>query len=373
MANRLAQVRAERGWKKARLVRELRTAAARRNEALPKDESLGRRIAVWENQDGAVGAFYCDLLCEVYGLPAAELGLIEPPAAADPTPALGELHERLTFARLDAGLVGLLRDQTQSLRLLDRRLGAVSLFRQTTAHAEQIQDLIRFALPDSSRAAAADELGQAASLAGWQALDMGRLAEAWRLYETAKSAAREGGRTAVLGYVRAEQAYVLLDAGRNADALSLVRDVRQRDGSALPPVLRAWVQAAEGEVLAALGDRDSALRALDAAADDLPAQAADPDLPFLMLDSGHLARWRGHCLARLGEETAIESLTAALGTMADGQYGRAEAGLRVDLAIAFKARGDTTEARVHAQRAADLAGRTGSQRQRRRIGQLLAA
>jgi hypothetical protein len=99
----------------------------------------------------------------------------------------------------------------------------------------------------------------------------------------------------------------------------------------------------------------------------------DRSLPYVMLGAGHLARWRGHCLARLSEEQAIEDLTSALGLMGVGQYGRAEAGLRVDLALAFRARGDATESRHHAQRAADVAGRTGSERQRRRIAELLIA
>ncbi|TDQ52992.1 hypothetical protein EV190_105109 [Actinorugispora endophytica] len=42
----------------------------------------------------------------------------------------------------------------------------------------------------------------------------------------------------------------------------------------------------------------------------------------------------------------------------------------VDLAFALTARGDTTEARRHAQRAADLARTTGSVRQRVRIAKL---
>jgi hypothetical protein len=59
--------------------------------------------------------------------------------------------------------------------------------------------------------------------------------------------------------------------------------------------------------------------------------------------------------------------------MGEGQYGRAEVGLRVDLALAFAARGDVGDSQAHARRAAELAGRTGSVRQRRRIAQLLAA
>jgi hypothetical protein len=150
----------------------------------------------------------------------------------------------------------------------------------------------------------------------------------------------------------------------------LIRSAREQSGTEIPPVLRAWLHAAEGEALAILSDRAGAFRALDAAADALP-EVPDVELPYVMLDAGHLARWRGHCLARLGEGSAIEDLTAALAVMGEGRYGRAEVSLRVDLALALKARGDAKEARVQARRAAELAGRTGSQRQRRRIGELL--
>jgi tetratricopeptide (TPR) repeat protein len=269
--------------------------------------------------------------------------------------------------------VDLLRGQTQSIRLLDRRLGGPSIYQQTTAHVEQIENLVRFALPSTQREAAADELGQAAALAGWQALDMGRLDDAWRLHEVAKAAARESGVAAGLSYARAQQGYVLLDAGQTADAHDLIRNTREQAGTRVPPVLRAWLCAAEGEALATLGERDGALRALDNAAAALPDETAPEGLPYLMLDPGHLARWRGHCLARLGEVTAIESLTSALEAMGEGQYGRAEASLRVDLALAFQARGDAPEARSQARRAAEVAGRTGSQRQRRRIAELLSA
>jgi hypothetical protein len=201
---------------------------------------------------------------------------------------------------------------------------------------------------------------------------MGRLDDAWRLHETAKAAGRESGRTAGLTYATAQQAYVLLDADRPADALGLVRRARQQAGRSTPPALRAWLYAAEGEALAVLGDRNTALRALDATAAVLPEQCDDPELPYLMLSPGHLARWRGDCLARLGDTTAVDSLMSALDAMGEGQYGRAEVSLRVDLALAFRARGDLLESQLHAQRAADLAGRTGSQRQRRRIAQLLS-
>ncbi|MDN5916092.1 MAG: hypothetical protein L0I76_13485 [Pseudonocardia sp.] len=370
MRNRLAQVRAERGWKKARLLHELRAAARRRGETLPKDESLSRRVAVWENQDGAVSDFYLDLLCEVYECEPADLGLVELPPEAAPE-LVNELSDLPEFVRLDSGLVALLRNQTQGLRLLDRRLGGGTIHTQAIAHVETVERLVRYALPGSDRESAADELGQAAALAGWQALDMGRLDEAWRLHETATSAAREGG-PAGLSYARAQQGFVLLDAGRPADAHALIRSARERVEAPVPGELLAWLHAAEGESLAALGDRDGALRALDAADAALPGQQ-EGALPFLMLDQGHLARWRGHCLARLGELSAIDDLTTALAAMSGEQYGRAEVSLRVDLALALRARNEAAESQHQARRASELAGRTGSERQRRRIVDLLSA
>lgn len=175
-----------------------------------------------------------------------------------------------------------------------------------------------------------------------------------------------------LSYARAQQAYVLIDAGEHSTAHALIAATRSEAASSIPAVLAAWLLAAEGEALAHLGDRDGALRILDKAADVLPEQA-DGELPYVMLDAGHLARWRGNCLARLGETDAIDDLTSALLSMGEGQYGRAEVSLRADLALAFHARGDLTEARLHARRANELAGRTGSQRQRRRIKDLLVA
>ncbi len=372
MSNRLAQARAERGWKKARLLFELRAAAANRGEALAKNESLSRRIAAWENQGETVSDFYRELLCDVYECTPAELGLTNADTPAGPTVSAVPPLDNLRFSKVDRGLVELLRGQTQSLRLLDRRLGSASIYEQTTAHMTNLEQLVRYALPGTHREGAADELGQAAALAGWQALDSGLLGAAWRHHELAAAASRESGLPAGLAYASAQQAYVLLDMGQVVEAHELVVSARKRTTEPVPPELHAWLYAAEGEMLSALGDRDHALRALDAAADVLPEHPENA-LPFLMLDPAHLARWRGHCLARLGEESAIEDLSTALSVMGEGQFGRAEVSLRVDLALALRARGELDESQCQARAAEELAARTGSQRQQRRITELLSA
>ncbi|MDN5852374.1 MAG: hypothetical protein L0K86_05900 [Actinomycetia bacterium] len=369
MGNNLARVRRDRGWKKSHLLRELRTAATRRKITLVGDESLGRRVAMWENQGAAVGDMYRPLLCEVYGMSAVELGIEGEPAL----PIDDDRADQLTLARLDSGLVQVLGSHTQSLRLLDRRLGGAPVYAQTAAHVDMIENLIRNSVPGAAREAAAHQLRQAAALAGWQALDLGKVSDAWRLHEIATAAGREARDRSGFSYARAQQAYVLIDGGRLDDARELVGASRGTAATRVPPVLQAWLHAAEGEALSALGRRDEALRALDAAAEVIPEEPEDEALPYVMLNAGHLARWRGNCLARLGDAGAIDDLERALETMGEGEYGRAEVSLRVDLALAYQARGDEHVSQLHARRAADLASRTGSARQRRRIAGLLSA
>jgi hypothetical protein len=86
----------------------------------------------------------------------------------------------------------------------------------------------------------------------------------------------------------------------------------------------------------------------------------------------HLARWRGHALARFGHPDAIAVLADALNRL-DPTFVRAETALRVDLATTLAANGDRDEARTHADHADRLATQVGSARQRRRITILMAA
>jgi hypothetical protein len=138
-----------------------------------------------------------------------------------------------------------------------------------------------------------------------------------------------------------------------------------------PQVLRAWLAAAHGEALAAHGDHTASLHAFDRATDLLPSDPTD-ERPYVALDPVHLARWRGHALARFGHPDVITVLTGALNRL-DPTFVRAETALRVDLATALAANGDRDEARTHADHAAQLAAQVGSARQRRRITTLLAA
>jgi tetratricopeptide (TPR) repeat protein len=366
-ASALQAARRERGWTQSQVLARLRRAST---DPLPAESSLARMLSRWEN-GAEVSDYYQRLFCRVFEAPPEALGF-----AAEPSPELAvrlpELDERLAIVTVDAGLISILESQTQNFRMLDRRLGAAHLLPQTEAHVQQLENLLQFSLPGSNRSALARALAEAASLTGWQALDVGAVSKAWRYYEIAKSAAREGENPAVLAHVTAEQTYALLDSGRTSDALALVTHAHQQQPQRLPSLLRCWLYAAEGEVRAALGDERGARKVLDEASRRLPADPEDPELPFLMLNPIHLARWRGHCLARLGADEAVEDLSEALAGIEGASLGRAEAGLRIDLALALTAKGDATGAQTHARRAAEIVGRTGSARQRARIARLLA-
>lgn len=80
----------------------------------------------------------------------------------------------------------------------------------------------------------------------------------------------------------------------------------------------------------------------------------------------HLARWRGHALARIGDPEAVPVLTDALQAH-DAEFTRAEAALRVDLVLAHLAAGDPESAAEQRQKATIVADSVGSVRQRRRL------
>lgn len=284
-----------------------------------------------------------------------------------------ELIGRLDAASaVDATTVMILRTDTNNLRLLDRRLGGPAIADKMHAQMAQIQRAHRHAIRPGLRAQLAHLLAETASLAGWQAINTLALNDAWTHYERAKAAAYESDDAALLAYVSGEQAYVLMELGRPAEATELLQHVHQQHRHHVPARLRTWLSAAEAEAAAILGDETTCRTALHQATALLPEGDSDPDMPYLSINAHHVARWRGNCLVRFGDPDTAEDLRSALAGM-DGTYNRAESGVRCDLGHALLALGDPEAAQPHIQRAQQLATMTGSRRQRRRIDELSKA
>jgi tetratricopeptide (TPR) repeat protein len=142
-------------------------------------------------------------------------------------------------------------------------------------------------------------------------------------------------------------------------------------GSRSPRLLSVWLAAAEAEAAAATGNGSQAQRQLDKAYALLPNVDGAAELPYLMLDETHLARWRGHCLARLGRPEAIDYLDVALERVGDSV--RAATGLHVALAHAYRRAGQFVQAREQVKTATEMASRFGSRRQQNRLRVLLPA
>jgi transcriptional regulator with XRE-family HTH domain len=302
--------------------------------------------------------------------PAAEAGPGPLPSSDDPGQPGEELLRQIASARnIDDSIIEILQEETGTIRLLDRRLGAPAVAAKLEAHIVHLGTTLRHSLQPRRRQQLAAVLADAAALAGWQAIDMGRLPAAWEHFETATAAAREADDHCLLAFAAGEQAYVLLDLGQPAEALAKVRAVYDQTHAAIPGQMRGWLRAAEGEMAAAARQHSDCHRALDQAATEISHGPGGQELPYLALDDTHLARWRGNCFVHFGDPSTITDLNTALAGM-DATFTRAEAGLRCDLAAALYVIGERDEARRHLARAAELAQLTGSARQRRRITDL---
>ncbi|MGH3856650.1 MAG: hypothetical protein ACRDR6_24825, partial [Pseudonocardiaceae bacterium] len=262
---------------------------------------------------GALRPANARLLERLLGEPIT--ALLAPPkttTAHDSNNPATELRQLLdTARRVDHTTITLLHQQLDAIRRLDRQLGAIVVRDELNTKIRQVERLTTHSLAPGTREPLAALLSEMHTLAGWQALDLGDLPDSWHHYEHARSAAAQSGSTPHESYAVAEQAFVLIDAGTTGDAVDLLDVARRRGEAASPLALRAWLAAAHGEALAANGDRTASLHAFDHAAALLPSDATD-GRPYIALNPVHLARWRGHALARFGHPDAITVLTAAL-------------------------------------------------------------
>lgn len=171
-----------------------------------------------------------------------------------------DLVARLAAAkRVDNALVDRLRAHTDSFRHIDRQLGTSAVSIDLAAHLDRMTNLWTYSAAGSVRERLATAVSEAASLAGWQALDQQQLGPAWEMHELAKRAAAEGDDRCAQAFATAQQSLVLLDAGRIPDAVALVSSSKRRLRQ-LPSRLVAWLHSTEAEVLATAGRPDQAQR-----------------------------------------------------------------------------------------------------------------
>jgi transcriptional regulator with XRE-family HTH domain len=370
MAERLRAARAAKGWSQNRLLYEIELYARQHALSVASSASLKVYVSEWENGRRSVSAPYTTIIRALFGMTDSELFGAETKSHLVMVDGYSELVKQIDTAHgTGKSIVTTFLDQTEAFRTLDRQMGAAQLVDAMDSHIDTLSNALTFAVLPSARTPVAEALAGAATLAAWQALDVGAADRAWRRYELAKQAAREAEQPKFLAHAMGEQAYVLADAGKLdlanqlvGEAL-LIRNVPQR--------LTAWLLSVQAELYALNGDATQCRRFLDRATEAFPNDELlrDPDMPSIFLTAGHLARWRGNALALVGDALAVSESYSALDAM-DSTFTRAQAGLRCDLAQAHLIRGEFSDAAQQLNAARVLAKRTGSVRHLRRIERL---
>lgn len=364
----LREARARFGYSQAHAAEMfVRTAKASRIPMQPDVQGLRGTISRWENGHQIPDEMARQVLRIMYSATDAELGF----TSAAPTAPSGsqelELAARLaTSTKVDAALIAALAGEVEALRRQDRTFGAALLSERMGALVHQLVQLMDYSLMPDTTAALAEVLADAATLAGWQAVDTGNTARAWEHFTTATHAARIAGSNILLAHALGERAYAILQTGDASTALTTVTHALTLNG--LPPRVQAWLNAASGEFAANADASDDALRAFEAAAQALPdTGSSDEESPFILLDHTALTRWRGSALARLGDPDALQHLDAALNAPPGDNTIRGTAGLHTDLATAHAALRDREQALHHLREAERLARQIGSQRLQHRL------
>ncbi|MCS3790015.1 tetratricopeptide (TPR) repeat protein [Tsukamurella ocularis] len=319
-------------------------------------ETMRQTLSHWENKHRAVPAADQSRLAKILGVSLVDLGF-DPPSLTVPTPDTRSLLQG--SRRLTPDDIARYAHQLENIRRNDRTFGALEQVNQLADHVKQGARWLSFTVLTKDRQQLARHLCDAATLAGWQSLDVGNTTRAWNFYDQARSAGHDADDDGVFIHALASRANVLHDCGDHRTALEIIDEAAASRQA--PPLLAAWLHASRGEAHAKIGDRDTALRSFDEAARALPSEHVDERLPFIFLAPVHLERWRGHALATLGDPEAIPTLISALDRL-DETFVRARTALHVDLAEVHHKLGDYDQSVRYAEAAITDASTLGSQR-----------
>ncbi|MFC9964367.1 helix-turn-helix domain-containing protein [Nocardia ignorata] len=338
-----------RGWSQARLLSALRAQASIERITLMSPDSLRVALSRWENGHIVPDPVHTRLLCHVLNLPLAD-STTESESVREPS---------------DDTLFGILAHHTNSLRLMDRRLGAPLVRAQTTNYVTTLEALWTTS-SGADRRSVARVQADTAALAAWQDLDVGDHTAAEKHYELAHFAASRSGESALLAHALGEHAVMMSETGQPDLALAQVR--RAEALPCLPLLLRAWLAATRAQVATYCAGETATVLAAITEAENALERARPGDevaLPFLALNEVHWQRWKGHLLVRVGDPAAGAIASEALAAL-PGEFVRARAGQLLDLAEHATRKSELDQASELLTSAATAITTVGSRRLRNR-------
>ncbi|MFI0961021.1 hypothetical protein ACH4S8_06360 [Streptomyces sp. NPDC021080] len=400
---RLRQARSDRGWSQPRLVRELRQAAAHRGHQLPADASVKRRIASWENGHSVPDDFYGPLLCEAYGLSAAELGLnhesgrdtslmdvsypaspddaieavgqlwradlnrYEPLLQAEPSePAWNEASLRWLVApepavprqrragiRVGLGDVAAIKTTADMFAELDDRFGGDHARHAAIQYlSAEVAPLLRGQYTEQVGRALLSTAAEATLLAGWMSYDACRHGLAQRYFLQALRLAQDANDRRLAGSILSAMSHQATFLSRYTQAATLARAALMGISPVATPTLRAQFHAMEARALARTGDVRACEAALSAATKALESRNTDDEPEWISyFDEAELAAEAAHCFRDVN--SARQAVAHAENAMS-GNHVRSDFFATMVLADAHLRAGDLEEACRVAVDALDL-------------------
>jgi transcriptional regulator with XRE-family HTH domain len=198
-------------------------------------------------------------------------------------------REQAGLRRLGPNDVVRLNAVTALYRSVDYERGGGLLYNDAARFAVAVSALLDHPFPDALAPDLLSAVAAARQLAGWAAFDSCRHSDAARHFLAAERAAIAAGDLLLAARVRYCQARQFQHLHHNRDALDTIRLARDHLGSASTPAVSALLDGAEAASLAALGDRDTAVRMLGAASDYFERIVADDEPDWMLFyDQGEL-------------------------------------------------------------------------------------
>lgn len=329
-----------RGWSQEDVAAGLHRLAASHGEPeLGVDAAM---VSRWERGSRRPRPRYIRLLCQLFELPAEQLGIVEEAEYAqllEPTrDALEDEHlERRDFmqrmatllsaaavpaapfeqtttepwrrlelalrrpGRVDDATADHLEQVTVALQSLGpSQVSAQAILGSVTGHLDAITLLLQGSPPEALRARLCSLAAETAGLAGWLRWDLDDPIGTASYFATAMHAAREGGDRALEMYLAGSS--VCQPPYREAPQRKL-EQLRSIAWSDATPTGQVWLAAKEADACALMGDADGCMRALDRAQVAIAGtrdEGGSRRPRFSTVDQAWLDGERGASLARLG-------------------------------------------------------------------------
>ncbi|MDG4764402.1 helix-turn-helix transcriptional regulator [Solwaraspora sp. WMMD406] len=289
----------------------------------------------------------------------------------DPSPPAATSSGRIS--KVTDGVIADLETLTDTYRHLDYREGSGRVSAEVANHLKTMLGVSNRTPTGATHRRLLRAAGDAAQLAGWLAIDAQKYDQAEGYCRLAVSLAEKANDRALHAYGLGVISYIRLHAGDGKGALDVLSVAQSLVPGRSAPAVRSWLSEAVGEAYGFLGQPKTGITALVEAERTFDAVVPDTTPVWLGFYNAecHAARLKGRCLTRLRQpRQATRSLYEAL-TLLPATFVRERAGTLIDLATAYVQMRQVEQACDVARQADVISRRTGSERNRRRLRELL--